>query len=154
MSTASPPYARPQSYVDAGLDPRRWLLAGLAALFVLIGVSVVIAVAVPVLRGGSPTWSTDSAPWNWIVGLIGLLLAIWIVVWVVRIFTWGVWGAPYSPGYWRHYYRHRYYRGGPYSADPAVDIARERFARGEISQEQLDQILRELSKGSGPLPPS
>jgi len=152
MNNPSPPYTRPEPYADAGLDPRRWLFAGLTALFVLIGISVVIAVAVPVLRGQAPSWSTDVAPWNWIVGVIGLIIAVWIVVWIVRIFAWGVWGPSYSPHYWRHYYRH-YYRGGPFGTDPAVEIARERYARGEISQEQLDQILGQLGKGSGPLPP-
>jgi uncharacterized membrane protein len=153
MSNASPPYARAGSYLDAGLDPRRWLFAGLTALFVLIGVAVVIAVAVPVFRGQVPSWSLDAAPWNWVAGLIGLLIAIWIVVWMVRIFAWGMTGSPYSPPYWRHYYRH-HYAGPPFGPDAAVEIARERFARGEISKDQLDQILGQLGHGSGLLPPS
>jgi hypothetical protein len=97
MSNPSSPYARPESAVDAGLDPRRWLLAGLSALFVLIGLAIRIAVAVPVLRGQLASWSINVAPWNWIAGLIGIVIAIWIVVWIVRIAMWGAWGTAYSP---------------------------------------------------------
>jgi uncharacterized membrane protein len=153
MSSTAPSYPRPDSYHDLGFDPRRWVYAGLTALFVLIGVAVVIGVAVPALRGQIPSWSTDVAPWNWILALIGFVIAIWIIVWVVRFLFWGLSGAAYVPPYWRHYYR-KYGPGGPFGSDPAVEIARERFARGEISQDQLDQILRQLEKGSGPLPPS
>ena len=153
MSSAPPTYSHPDYSVDLGIDPRRWLYAGLTALFVLVGVAVMIGVAVPVLRGQVPSWSLDLAPWNWIVGLIGFLIAIWIIFWVVRFLFWGLSGAPYSHAYWRHYYR-RYGMREPFGPDPAVEIARERFARGEISQDQLDQILRQLERGSGPLPPS
>jgi uncharacterized membrane protein len=153
VSSSSSSDQRPESYVDAGLDPRRWLYAGLTALFVLIGVAILVAVAVPASRGQLPSWSTDVAPWNWILGLIGILIAIWIVMWLVRLLLWGAWGTPYYYPHSRHYYRH-YWAGGPFGPDPAVEIARERFARGEITQEQLDQILRQLGSRPGPLPPS
>ena len=36
-------------------------------------------------------------------------------------------------------------QGGPMQPrDPAVDAARERYARGEITKEQLDQIVKDL----------
>lgn len=34
--------------------------------------------------------------------------------------------------------------GGMQQRDPAVDAARERYARGEITKEQLDQIMKDL----------
>jgi len=35
-------------------------------------------------------------------------------------------------------------RGGPAGRQDALDIARERYARGEITREQFDQIKRDL----------
>ena len=59
----------------------------------------------------------------------------------------------YFRPYWRGYYRH-YRLGGGWGHDPAVETARERYARGEITADQLDEIFRELAKVSSPLPPS
>lgn len=143
---------RPPSPFDEPFDPRRWLFVGLAALFVLIGVAIFLDVVVSLWRGQLPSWSLSSDPWDWILGIIGLLIAIWIVFWILRVIFWGIAGGPYYGHRWRHYYRH-YYDRGPFDTDPAVEIARERFARGEITQEQFDQIMRQLGKGSGPLPP-
>jgi uncharacterized membrane protein len=122
-------------------------------LFVLIGVSIVLNVVVALWRNQLPTWSVSTSPWNWVLGLIGILIAVWIVVWIVRMFFWAMWGAPYHGPGWRHYYRH-YYGRGPFEPDSAVEIARERFARGEITQEQFDQIMRQLGRGPGSLPSS
>lgn len=133
-------------------DPRRWLFGGLAALFVLIGLAIVLEVVFSLWRNQPPSWSPGAGGWNWVFGLVGIAIALWIVVWVVRLVFWGLSGGPAYGHYWRHYYRH-YYPRGPFAPDPAVEIARERFARGEITQEQLDRILQQLGKGSGPLPP-
>ena len=152
MTSAPSTSPRSSPEFDDLYDPRRWLFAGLAAFFVLIGVAIVLDVAVSLYRGQLPSWALGSDPWDWILGVIGLLIAIWIVVWVMRMIFWGIWGGAYDSHRWRHYY-HRYYGRGPFDSDPAVEIARERFARGEITQEQFDQIMRQLSRGSGPLPP-
>lgn len=149
-STSAGPRSPPG--FDELFDPRRWLFGGLAALFVLVGVAIVLDVVVSLWRNQLPSWSAGSAPWNWILPLIGVILAIWIVVWVIRFLFWGLGGGPYYGHYWRHYYRH-YYLRGPFAPDPAAEIARERFARGEITQEQFDQIMQQLERRSGPLPP-
>jgi len=148
MSSATAPDWRQTGPASDGFDPRRWLAAGFAALMALIGISILIAVLIPAVRGQAPNWVAGSAPWDWIGGLIGLFLALWIAIWILRLVIWGASGRPYySPG-WRHYYRH-YWAGPPYGHDPALEIARERFARGEISQDQFDQIVRQLGKGPG-----
>jgi uncharacterized membrane protein len=152
MRSPSSANVGPSPEFDESHDPRRWLYVGLAALFVLIGLAIVLDVAASLWRGQLPSWSLSSDPWDWIIGLIGLLIALWIVVWILRLIFWGIWGSHYEGRRWRHYYRH-YYARGPFDSDPAVEIARERFARGEITQEQLDQMLRQLNRGSGPLPP-
>ncbi len=35
-------------------------------------------------------------------------------------------------------------RGGPHEKSSAIDIARERYARGEITKEQFEQIKKDL----------
>ena len=133
-------------------DPRRWLLAGVSALLVLVGVAVVISVAIPLFRGATPSWEITSPPWSWVVGLIGLLIAIWMIAWVIRIFAWGLWGPAYGWGN-RHRFYHHYYRDWAMGYDPAVVTARERYARGEITREQFDQIVRDLNSPSRPMTP-
>jgi uncharacterized membrane protein len=153
MSSPTSADPRSPSRIDESYDPRRWIYGGLAALFVLIGVSIALSVAAAVWRNQPLSWSVSSSPWDWILGLVGIIIAIWIVVWVVRLIFWGVTGGPYYGPGWRHYYRHDYAHG-PFGPDSAVEIARERYARGEITQEQFDQMMRQLGKGSGPLPPA
>ena len=148
------PSADPRSVprFDEPYDPRRWLFVGLAALSVLIGMAIVLDVAVSLWRNRAPSWSFGAAPWSWVFGLVGFLIAIWIVVWVFRVLFWGLWGGPFLGHYWRHHYWH-YYPRGPFAPDPAIEIARERYARGEITPEQFDEIMQQLGKRSGPLPP-
>ena len=145
MTAPTPPPGGPPLFAEPYYDPRRWLYAGLVALFALLGVSILIAVAVPVIRGEVPAWQISEAPWDWLLGLLGVVIAIWIAVAIVRVVAWGVLGPGYAYRHdrraWRHYYRHW---GGPF--DDAVATARERYARGEISRDQLDQIVHDLSR--------
>ena len=103
MSEGSSVDPRVSSRFDERYDPRRWLYVGLAALSVLIGVAVVLDVAVSLWRNQLPSWSLGAAPWSWIFGLVGFLIAIWIVVWVLGLLFWGLSGGPYFGHYWRHY---------------------------------------------------
>jgi uncharacterized membrane protein len=143
---ASEPYPR----WDEHYEVRHWIRVGIAVMLILIGISIFLAVAVPLYRGQVPAWSFNGAPWDWVFGLIGVVIAIWVVVWVVRLAVFGLWGPAYYRAYGRASYRH-YRRWGPYGVDPAAEVARERFARGEITAEQLEEILRHLDPG--PLPP-
>ena len=72
--------------------------------------------------------------WGWwmIFGGIWMLL-FWIaIIWLV------VWGI-------RSLVRHREPRSGtPEKHDP-LDIAKERYAKGQISKEEFEQIKRDLS---------
>ncbi|MBI4234349.1 MAG: SHOCT domain-containing protein [Chloroflexi bacterium] len=78
-------------------------------------------------------WWMMNGGWNWGWGLFGLLwmLVFWggiifVVVWAVRRLT-----------------EHPADRG---AARPSpLDIARERYARGEITREQFEQLKRDLS---------
>ncbi len=138
-------------YVDWEPDPRNWILASVAVLLALVGAAVVLAVVVPIAQGHLPSWAVENAPWNGLIRLIGVVLAVWIVVWLIRLVVWGTIGGPYYRRYGGRYYA-RYGRS-PWGPDPAVTVARERYARGEITREQLDQILSDLGRSTGPLPP-
>lgn len=64
----------------------------------------------------------------------GFFAIFWIIgiFWALRWFFWGGrWGYHYPRHYWRHY-------------DDAHYILRERYARGEITKDQYDQMMRDL----------
>jgi putative membrane protein len=67
-------------------------------------------------------------------GLVAFAGFVLLVIWAVR-----TWGGP------------SHHAAQPPSAtpprDPACDIARERYARGEITKEQYDEICRTLAGG-------
>ena len=59
----------------------------------------------------------------WLAILVGIVL---LVVWLVRQFS------------------HSGYHGG-HRADDAMEILRQRYARGEITREQFEQMKKDLS---------
>jgi putative membrane protein len=65
-------------------------------------------------------------------GMMGLGFILMILFWGVFIglVVWGV----------RHY-RHNNYQG---NGNAALNIARERYARGEINKEQFEQLKKDL----------
>ncbi|MBF6595527.1 MAG: SHOCT domain-containing protein [Thermaceae bacterium] len=77
---------------------------------------------------------------GFIFNLLFFVLFIAGIFWLLRMFRRGGWG--------RHGWRGMRYAGGPWGgrgnwlrgSDDAVDLARERFAKGEISKEQYDTL--------------
>ena len=61
-----------------------------------------------------------------IMMLVWLFVLVALVVWIVNLFT------------------SRSRNSGAYPSREALDIAEERYSRGEITQEELEQIKREL----------
>ena len=147
LPVAPTPVRDPSSWDD---EPRRWLLGGLAAMFVLIGLAAVISVIAPRVGPGPFMMNGSWAPWDWIPGLVGLAIGVLIFVWVIRMAFWGIAraaGPYYGPWGYHRYYRHAAWLG----VDPALEAARERYARGEISSDQYDRIVRDLTRpASGP----
>lgn len=64
-------------------------------------------------------------------GVFGFFLVLLLIFFIVRVAFWGVRSS---------------YRAGPRygGGDPARAIARRRYARGEITREQYEQIVRDL----------
>jgi putative membrane protein len=81
-------------------------------------------------------WRGDHMGWGWGGWLAMALMmgAFWIAVLVF-----GVWAIRSTS------HRHEAGPGAGSRADSAMDIARERYARGEISEEEFQRIKRGLS---------
>ena len=127
--------------------PRRpghptWWWAAVLGGVALIGVVIVVfllllyGVIGPPAAGPRPLFGY----WG---GFLLLILLLWIGFFVIRLVFWsarsrgGYYGRPYGQSGMRR--------------DPAVMAARQRYARGEITREQFDQIMTDLGRrGRGP----
>lgn len=129
----------------AGPRPRRipWLMIGLTVMLVLIGIAVLVVLLFPATFGYHPS-ASGYGPFGLLGGFFLFFLFILIVLAVVRIVLWSsrARGLGYGQGY-----------GGGGRRYGAFAIARERYARGEITREQFDQIMQDLQRRPGYPPP-
>ncbi|MCX6649840.1 MAG: SHOCT domain-containing protein [Candidatus Bathyarchaeota archaeon] len=72
-------------------------------------------------------------------GLIGFVLICFLVMMVLRFTVWGSWNHRMGCGMGG--------MGGMNGSMDAEEILRQRYARGEITKEQYDQMLRDLRYG-------
>jgi putative membrane protein len=115
--------------------PRRWLAIGIALVTVAV-IGVVLLFYVNGYFGPTPYGPHPFLGfWG---GFFLLFILLWITFFIVRVAFWSSRGA-------------RGYRRGHWGPDPAVMVARQRYARGEITREQFDQIMTDLGRrGRGP----
>ncbi len=118
---------------DAPPHHMQWLWIGLAIMFVLISVSVFVSV---VFLNGSTALSNPGAVW----GFVGPAIGFFFLIFFISGWAW----FPYGRRSWRRRYRGYY---GP-DDDDAVQLLRQRYARGEITKEQLEQMTRDLEQHS------
>jgi len=69
-------------------------------------------------------------------GVIGFILVCFLVMMALRFTAWGPWGNRMGCG-----------MGGMGESLEAEEILRQRYARGEVTKEQYDQMLRDLREG-------
>ena len=117
---------------------RRVVSIGFVAFLVLIGVAIAVTAVFYALR--SPTTPYPFYPFfgfGWFFGLFFLFFLFWG-------FRWWMWG-----GGWGRRWRYGY---GPWGSwgygDSAHTILRERYARGEITKDQFEQMMRDLEQHS------
>jgi putative membrane protein len=72
-------------------------------------------------HGGFPGWGMMGFGFIW-------MILVWAVI--IGLIVWGV----------RHYRR----QGSSNTGDSAMEIARQRYAKGEISKEQFEQLKKDL----------
>lgn len=109
----------------------RWAWIGIGSLILILGSILFFASIVrfgffsrnyygmPMMGGGG----------GWMFGLLGFIFLGFLAFMAIRFMTWGSMG-----------HRHSYRWGGI----DAEEILRQRYAKGEITKEQLDQMLRDL----------
>jgi putative membrane protein len=122
--------------------PRVWIAAAVA----LVAVAVVGVLLLLYLDGTFGPSPYGGRPYYGVFGGFFLLIVIvWLGFFLLRVSFWsartqGRYGGGNGP-----------YGGPRHGPDPAVVIARQRYARGEITREQFDQIMTDLGRrGRGP----
>ena len=110
---------------------RRLMTWGFATLLVLVGAAVVTSLVLFATRAPSTEGPRFFFfPFGWFGAIFLFFAFFWVLKWFFWPWRWH--GRPY----WR-------YRDGAYY------ILRERYARGEISKEQYDQMMRDLQQHAG-----
>ncbi len=118
-------------------DPRRIFWYGLSVMFILIGIAAVLSVIF-----NPHSFPTTFSGWlgvagsvvGVLIGLFFLFLFIWAIMWFTRSIGWTSRSYRYSSTHGWDWWRH----------DSALDILRERYARGEITKEQYDKMAEDL----------
>jgi len=132
------PYYRPPGMPYAN-RPRRthWLPIIIGVVFAGVALLLLLVLFYPTAFG----LSQPSYPYRYPFGGFFILFFVVIVLFfVVRVAFWSVrWG-----GYGRR--SGGGYSGGQYGPNRPAMIARMRYARGEISREQYDQIMKDLGR--------
>jgi putative membrane protein len=113
--------------------PHRWVYIGLAVMLALIGVAILLVILTPATFGYHPS-AGGFGPWGAFGGFFLIFLFVLIILWIVRIGMWSSRSQRYGQ------------RGAGGRHYAAFAIARERYARGEITREQYDQIMQDLQR--------
>ena len=113
---------------------RRIVGWGIIGLIAVIGISIAVSLYFTPWRPGGFFHYPFFFPFHF--GWLGAILLVFIVFWIARWFF-------------------RPWKGGGYYSYPqqqrpdAASIVRERYAKGEITREQFEQMMRDLRQESG-----
>jgi uncharacterized membrane protein len=131
------PYYRPAG-VGYRPPPRRfrWFPVIVAVVFIAVASFLLLILFYPASFGlSSPSSSGRYYPFG---GFFFLFFILIIGFFIVRVAFWGTRASRYDQGY--------YQRGGGGGVNRPAMIARMRYARGEITREQYDQIMQDLER--------
>lgn len=110
-----------------------WAVVVLLGLFVLVPLAVWAVLA---LMGHAPAWGF--APFGFLFFPFGFLLFLLFGFFLFRL-AW--WGSGWGGRRWGYWGPHGHWDGWPVGAE---EIARQRYARGELTREQFTQIVNDL----------
>jgi len=117
----------------SAVHPMKWAWIGIGSFILILGSILFFA---SILRFGLFSRSYYGMPMmgggGLVFGLIGIMLLCFLAFMVIRFVAWGSMG------------HRRIYRSGM----DAEEILRQRYAKGEITKEQFDQMLRDLRESS------
>jgi uncharacterized membrane protein len=104
----------------------KWLWFGLAGMFILIGTAILFDAVTGRLSGSQ----VAPAGYGWISNIVWGIVAIW----VLTLIFWP-WNRNHALGLnkWNR-------------EDEAVNIIRKRYASGEITKEQYEQMLQDFRR--------
>ena len=137
-----PYYSPPGDYSPPPRHRVHWLPILLGVI--LAGVATVILLAL--LYPASFGLQTGSSPYHFgpFGGVFVLFFVLIVVFFIVRVAFWSARTSAYGRRYDRNL------SSGGYGTNRPLMIARMRYARGEISREQYEQIMRDLGRRPGP----
>lgn len=122
-------YNERRMYDDRRWHAGHWIRLGFLAVF-----AVFVAAMIYYMFTVAPTGVT-AGPFFWFpFGWIWIFFGFFLFFGLLRFAFWG-------PRWWGGYYRHYGYHG---RENEAYHILRERYARGEITKDQYDAMMRDL----------
>ncbi len=120
------------SSVDDWRHTRRIMTLGFAMFLALIGIAIAGGIFFRLFY--PPVAVAGPYPFFWGFGFFWPIFGLFFLFFVLRWMFW-----PWRP------YRYGYYRRLGYpGTDDAISILRARYARGELTKEQFDQMMRDL----------
>ncbi len=120
-------------------DPKRIFWLGISIMFVLIGIAAVLSVLFnshSFVGAGSNWLNSIWTAIGVLIGIFFLFIVIWFISMAARFLGWiskdynGSWNDKWN---W-------------FNHDGAMEILRERYAKGEITKEQFEQMVNDLRK--------
>ena len=119
-------------------SPHKIFWTGLSVMFILIGVAAVLSVVFNIHNytvNGINWLGIASGIAGTLIGLFVLFIFIWFIVWIFRFVGWSSRSWKYHSSWWGH--------------DEAMEILRERYAKGEITKEEYDKMMNDLQRNKG-----
>ena len=139
------PYYQPQP-MGYGERPRgfHWLPIVIGVILAAVAALILLVLVYPASFG----LALPSYPYHYgqFGGLFFFFFILIIVFFIVRVAFWSSRASRYGR-------RYRQYPPGGYGPNRPAMVARMRYARGEMTREQYDQIMQDLSRRPGPPSP-
>ena len=135
------PYYRPQGFGGPPPSRIRWFPIIIGIVFAGVAAVILLLLIFPASFGiASPSYSYGYGPFG---GVFFLFFILIVAFFIVRVAFWSTRASRYGRR------SGAIYPDGGYGPNRPVMVARMRYARGEITREQYDQIIQDLGRRPG-----